>query len=138
MTSVIDGRTNTLVMPIEVGTDPSSVAINPNTNTIYVANYDEDTVSVIDSKTNIVVKTITVGSGPAEITINPNTNMIYVLNYDTDTVSVIDGKADNHVMDTLIVGKDPVRDFTVNPSSNILYVIDSGNIYIKEKVNKVT
>ena len=39
-----------------VGAIPVGVAVNPNTNTIYVTNRADDTVSVIDGKTNTVTK----------------------------------------------------------------------------------
>ena len=45
LTSVIDGRTNTVVDNIRVGNMPISVSINPNT--ITVANGNDDTPSLI-------------------------------------------------------------------------------------------
>ena len=45
-------------MMYPVGNSPDGVAVNPNTNMVYVANYDDNTMSVIDGKTNSVVKTI--------------------------------------------------------------------------------
>ena len=56
--SVIDGKTNSVTNTIHVGKNPNGVAVNPNTNMVYVANYDDNTTSVIDGKTNSVVKTI--------------------------------------------------------------------------------
>ena len=46
--SVIDGASNTVVATVAVGSNPYGVAVNPNTNRIYVANYGDDTVSVIE------------------------------------------------------------------------------------------
>jgi streptogramin lyase len=43
-----------------VGTDPYAVAVNPVTNTVYVANYSGNTVTVIDGATN---NTTTVSAG---------------------------------------------------------------------------
>ena len=37
--SVIDGASNTVVATVAVGTHPDGVAVNPNTNRIYVTNY---------------------------------------------------------------------------------------------------
>jgi len=37
---------------VAVGTNPAAVAINPLTNTIYVANYGSANVTVIDGATN--------------------------------------------------------------------------------------
>ena len=54
ITSVIDGKTNSVVKTISVGRNPLVVAVNPNKNIIYVVNYHDNTVSVIDGKTNSV------------------------------------------------------------------------------------
>jgi YVTN family beta-propeller protein len=45
--SVISGRTGTVTGTIPVGTGPRGVAVNPVTNTVYVANFFDNTVSVI-------------------------------------------------------------------------------------------
>lgn len=49
--NVINGATNTVTATVTVGLLPWAIAVNPITNTIYVANYDGDTVSVIDGAT---------------------------------------------------------------------------------------
>lgn len=46
---------------VPVGQTPYGVAVNPETNKIYVANYSPGTVSVIDGSTNTVVSTLAVG-----------------------------------------------------------------------------
>jgi YVTN family beta-propeller protein len=45
--SVINGRTGTVVATIRVGLIPDGVAVNPRTDTAYVVNADDSTVSVI-------------------------------------------------------------------------------------------
>ena len=54
-----------------MGATPRSVAVNMNTNRIYTANQDSDTVSVIDGDTNAVVATVPVGSYPWGVAVNP-------------------------------------------------------------------
>jgi YVTN family beta-propeller protein len=83
------------------------VAVNPNTNTIYVANSGNKTVSVMDGKTNEVVQTIRVGDSPAGVAVDSITGKVYVPNYQTNTVSVIYGKT-NAVVKTVPVGDQPV------------------------------
>jgi len=41
--SVINGSTNTVTTNVSVGSGPTGVAVNPNTNTIYVANITQIT-----------------------------------------------------------------------------------------------
>jgi YVTN family beta-propeller protein len=72
-----------------VGTRPLGVAVNPVTNTAYVANFFGNTVSVISGRTGTVTVTIPVGTGPAGVAVNPVTNTAYVANFFDNTVSVI-------------------------------------------------
>jgi len=88
-----------------VGTNPVGIAVDQATNTIYVANTGDATVSVINSATCKVtsksgcrpVGTVRVGTDPADVSVDPATNTIYVANtYDhtsaeTGTVSVVNG-----------------------------------------------
>jgi DNA-binding beta-propeller fold protein YncE len=101
---------------IGVGGGPSGLAVNPVTDTVYVANTGLDnmenpvpngnTVSVIDGATcrsrNLggcaPVGTAKVGTAPAAVAVDPTNNSIYVANtYDPNsfvhegTVSVLDG-----------------------------------------------
>jgi YVTN family beta-propeller protein len=122
--SVIDGNTcngtdrsgcpNQPEATIPVGGGPSALAVNPVTDTVYVANTGQDsnnhpvpngnTVSVIDGATCRAadlggctpVGTAHVGTSPAAVTVDPSNNSIYVANtYDgavhESTVSVLDG-----------------------------------------------
>jgi YVTN family beta-propeller protein len=57
---VIDGKTNSVVKTLPLSGLPGIVAVNPNTNMVYMPNYGSNTTYVIDGKTNTVVKTITI------------------------------------------------------------------------------
>ena len=61
---------------IAVGTLSNAVAVNSVTNTIYVANAGDDTVSVVNGSTNTVVATVTVGDTPLGVAVNPATNTV--------------------------------------------------------------
>ena len=77
--SVISGQTSTVATTVPVGKVPQGVAVNPRTNTIYVANSQDSTVSVINGRTNTVVTTVPVDGGvPVGVAVNPRTRMIYV------------------------------------------------------------
>jgi YVTN family beta-propeller protein len=47
-----------VIKSIPVGKGPDSIGVNTKTNTIYVANSGNNTVSVIDGTTNTVIKRI--------------------------------------------------------------------------------
>ena len=101
----------TTLPPSEVGLTtedhPTSIAVNPNTNKIYVANSGSRHVSVIDGKENKIIKKVSMPIlHPKNIIVNPNDNIIYVSNSGSDTVTVIDGTTD-----TVMVGVT----FNINP-----------------------
>jgi YVTN family beta-propeller protein len=76
---------------VNTGQHPIALSTNPPTNKIYVANYDDNTVSVIDGKTNRVINIVNVGKNPYSVAVNPNTNTVYITNKNYDTVSIIKG-----------------------------------------------
>ncbi len=84
-----------------------------SSNTAYVANLNDDTVSVIRTSDNIVIDTITVGDGPYGVAVTPNGARVYVANVNDDTVSVI-RTSDNTVIATITVGDGP-RAVAVTP-----------------------
>lgn len=94
------------------------IAVNSQTNLVYVANHESDTISIIDGTK--IVSTIAVGDYPIEVAVNPSTNTIYVANHESDTVSVIDGSS-KKVIDTIPVGDSPNR-IAVDEQKNIVYV----------------
>jgi DNA-binding beta-propeller fold protein YncE len=88
----------------EVGGTPQQEAVDEATDTIYVANSDDGTVSVVNgavcnagdtSGCGQTWPTVTVGDNPTAIGFDPRTHTIYVANTDDDTVSVIDGSTCN-------------------------------------------
>jgi YVTN family beta-propeller protein len=113
----------TVIDTVDVGNGPRGIAVNSDTNRIYVANIFDNTVSVIDGTTNTVIDTVDVGNGPNGVGVNPATNRIYVTNLLDGTVSVIDGTT-NTVIDTVDVGDNP-RGVGVNPATNRIYVANA-------------
>jgi YVTN family beta-propeller protein len=114
---------------LEAGVSPSDISVNPNTNLVYVANEDSNTVSVIDGNNNTIVSEVTVGTSPIDISANPNTNLVYVANEDSNTVSVMDGKTNKKVKDILLSddslvfsNSDSPVALDLNPITNMLYV----------------
>lgn len=123
--SVIDGKTNTIIGTVTVGSGPLSVGVNPTTNRIYVANFGSNNVTVIDGNTNAVITIITVSTNPRGVGVNPITNRIYVANFGSNNVSVINGFS-NAVITNIMVGEYPER-VDVNPTTNRIYVTNQGS-----------
>ena len=84
---MIDGATNTTTS-VAAGSGPISVAVNPVTNKIYVANANSGNVTVIDGATNTTT-TVAAGSGAESVAVNPVTNKIYIANGSSGNVTVI-------------------------------------------------
>ena len=89
---------------VTVGNNPLGVAIDQATNTVYVANAGENTVSVINGATcngantsgcGQAPATVTVGGGASLLAVDPATDTIYVGSFDDNTVSVINGATCN-------------------------------------------
>jgi YVTN family beta-propeller protein len=123
---IVSGINQTIV---PVGEFPISVAVNPNTNMVYVANSNSSTVSVIDGTANSLVRDVPVGEFPINsVAVNPNTNMVYVANSNSSTVSVIDGTTGR--AENIAVGSGPT-DIAVSPrfangtNSDTIYVTNS-------------
>jgi DNA-binding beta-propeller fold protein YncE len=111
------GTPRTLQLP---GGNPQAIAINPATDTIYVATLPASgpsTVSVFNGATcnatagsgcGQTPQSVTVGFDALALAVNPSTDTIYVANFDDqnndffagNTVSVIDGTACNATIST--------------------------------------
>ena len=119
--SVIDGKTNTVIVTIPVGGFPQGIAFNSDNGNMYVPSGTSNTVTVIDGQTNTVIGSpIPIGAFPAYIAFNPNNGDLYVANRLSDTVSVIDGKT-NTGIETYPVGDEPIG-VAFNPNNGDIYV----------------
>jgi YVTN family beta-propeller protein len=124
---IIDIHANKKIATILSGNALGAIALNPETNMVYVADGENDTVSVIDALHYRLITTKQVGTTPADITVNPETNMVYVVNSDSNTVSVIDGST-NEVMEGAIFNVNPVDSGQVVCGKQI-----PTNLYVKIK-----
>ena len=128
--------------------------MNQETNTLYVTNQEDGTVSVINDATcNAVVRTgcgarvahIVVGDFPNGIAVDERTDTVYVANAGSNTVSIIDGATCNardhagcgQVPTTVAVGAFPFRlalddrtdtIYVANVGSNTVSVIDADHL----------
>lgn len=75
---------------LEVGSEPTGIAVNPKRNEVYAVNSGSGTVSVIDAERNRVVATIPVHRRPYFISVDGDGQRAYVANSGSNNVSVID------------------------------------------------
>jgi len=147
--SVIDGRTcraadvagcGRRTSTITVGAAPSALAVDPVSDTVYVAN-GNDTVAVIDGATcNAEVSSgcgqtppeVTVGNGPSSVTIDPTNHTAYVTDAASNEVSMINTMSCSASHPSGCTGRDPPTvavgigpaDTAVDELTHTVYVTD--------------
>ena len=113
----------------------TGIAVDKDTNVIYVSLYNSNLVRIINGSTNTIIdENYTSYNGPFDITINPRTNLLYVANSLNNTISIINGTITNIIGNVgyniesayIEVGQNP-WDITINPRTNLLYVANSGS-----------
>ena len=129
---------------VGVGQLPLGLAVDQATDTVYVTNANDDTVSVINGATcngrdtsgcNRKPTAVRVGAFGDAVAVDPVTNMVFVTNQDAKpgTVSVIDGNSCNgshpsgcahQPFTTVIVGGGP-SGIDINPLTNTIYVANT-------------
>jgi YVTN family beta-propeller protein len=117
--SVIDGFTNAIVATLKLGVAPYRMALNLETNCIYVTNQSNGPVVVINGVNNTKAAEINAGSYPLGVAVNSNTNRTYITN-GGNAVSVIDGTTYT-VASTVRVGS-RLGGIAVNPSTGQIFV----------------
>jgi YVTN family beta-propeller protein len=85
----MDGATNDRIDRVRVGLGPTGIAVNPETNTIYVANSGSDTVSVIGGTNNTKIRDLSVGDFPFGVAVNPDSSTVYVTNSADGSLSIM-------------------------------------------------
>jgi YVTN family beta-propeller protein len=158
--SVIDAKTDQVIKTISLSLEdrfpnfPKSLAIDSNTNLIYLSSYKS--VFIIDDKTNELLLEIPIGFGLLEVDVNPNKNLIYVTDKNEGIIHIFNGTL-NNIMKAVQNNKQNKYDFldaknfgisaipspkeiTVNHKTGKLYAIDdsSGKIFvIDERTEKI-
>ncbi|MDH5714657.1 MAG: hypothetical protein OEZ30_03750, partial [Candidatus Aminicenantes bacterium] len=124
---VIDGETNTELKTIDVGDWPRYIAINEDTNMLFVDNEDDLTISIINrglgdavttsNKLGIVLWDVDINLNPS----SPNYRRVYIDAYDTDSILIYNDSTGEVCPSTIPVGYGPWR-VKVNDNLDKLYV----------------
>jgi YVTN family beta-propeller protein len=130
------------VASVATGNGPVALDEDPLSQTLYVTNIADNTVSVIDGQRcnaqqtagcGESAPTVTVGTAPVAVAVDVQAQTVYVGNLDDDTVSVIDARRCNgehpagcgETPSVQAVGGGP-DGIAVSPGGSIAYVADSG------------
>ncbi|MCK4548812.1 MAG: Ig-like domain-containing protein, partial [Candidatus Krumholzibacteria bacterium] len=116
---------------IPVGDNPIAIAMHPDGNYAYVANFGSGTVTVIcvdpDSAGifNTPVATIFVGTNPLDVAVHPNGDRVYVANAGSSNLSVIDGdtgSGTHHSVVATVGTGASAKSVTVTPDGTRIFV----------------
>jgi YVTN family beta-propeller protein len=113
------------VATVTIPNAPNGIALNPETNKIYLVTLSDNRATIIDGATNLTTS-VAVGGGPTSIAVNSTTNRIYVTSGNDNTVTVIDGATGAIIAAAVMVGNDPVA-VAVNPVTNKIYTANQGD-----------
>jgi YVTN family beta-propeller protein len=114
---------------LQVGVNPTGLAVNPVRNEVYVVNTGTPTgngsVSVIDSAANRVVATIPIHKLPYFISVDPSGHRAFVANSGSNTVSVLDL---DHRRETAVAGTGEQPGLArISPDGRSLVVTNRGS-----------
>lgn len=121
---------------LPAATNPVSLAIAPDSSSVFLANHNNDTMSVIETSTFQVASTVTVGVAPVSIAISSNGSRIYLAqegmaNTAKGSLAVLDSSPGNfgaNVDIENLTGLEVIpRSVASSPNSTILYLAHSGN-----------
>ncbi|HET7012497.1 MAG TPA: YncE family protein [Streptosporangiaceae bacterium] len=100
------------------GRFPYGIAVNPGTNTIYVANDDTSTLSVINGSTNKLTATIHVARTAFSVDVDRRDGKVYVTGLAGD-ISII-SSATNKIVGTIHLGR-TINHAALNQVTGLLY-----------------
>jgi YVTN family beta-propeller protein len=111
---------NVVAAVVSIG-GADSVVVSPDNSTVYVASFNNDTVSVINAATNSVTATIPTARSPVSLALTPDGSTLYVANFGIPhgTVSVIDTGTNTEIK-KLKIG-DQNFSVAVSPDGDYLY-----------------
>ena len=124
---VIDTGSDTVVDTITGFSNPSGTATNADGSTLYVSDYDTNSVDLVNTATH-TISSIPVGANPYALVANPDGSAIYVANRSSNTVSVI-STSTNAVTANIPVGAGPGW-LATNPSGTRLYAVDDNDVTV--------
>jgi DNA-binding beta-propeller fold protein YncE len=109
-----------IVTTIALDAEPKCIAVNEQTNRIYVG--VQDGLVIIDGETDTIIEEILPDVEVVALAVNPQTNRIYAAEYG-DRVIVIDGGTNQQVGE-IDEGIYRQSDIAVNPATNLVYIED--------------
>jgi DNA-binding beta-propeller fold protein YncE len=109
-----------IITTITLDKEPQCIAVNEQTNRVYVG--VEDGLIIIDGETDTIITEILPDIEVVAVAVNPQTNRVYAAEYG-DNIFVIDG-ATNQQVGVIPEGIYQQYELAVNPTTNLVYIAD--------------
>jgi len=112
--------------PINVGSSPAWITINPDGSKVFTLNFLSDDISVVDTATFAVVHTVSTGPGSQAIigNVTPDGSRLYVTNHGTGELMAIDTQT-YAIVQTIQLDGRPVG-VSFNAAGTRVYTTDFG------------
>jgi DNA-binding beta-propeller fold protein YncE len=118
--ATVDPLQQEIITTITLDEEPQCIAVNEQTNRIYVG--VEDGLVIIDGETDTVIEEILPDVEVVALALNPQTNRLYAAEYG-DKIFVIDVSTNQQVGE-IDEGIYRQSDIAVNPVTNLIYIED--------------
>jgi DNA-binding beta-propeller fold protein YncE len=117
---------------VKVGNNPYGVAVNPNTNMVYVLDHATHRVWIINGTTNMVVYYLKVDRCPFDVSVDLKHNKIYVVNECSGTISLVEQTRNAVTRLNAPLLENSPKGVAVNEQNSLVYVtdIDSNTVLV--------
>ncbi len=136
---VYDTLVQKLVARIPVGIIPKGLAVSPDEQYVFVANWRSHSVTVVDADSFVVVREIRVGAVPRGMVFSPAGRYCYVANLGEHSISIID-VVNLSVTKTISgVGLKP-RHLVISSDGSTVYLSNHGDGHVRAldtKTNRI-
>jgi len=116
---ILNSKTLQVTDIIKIGAQPIGVA-TPDGKRVYIANYNDNSVSLVDAKNLKEVGRFKTGYKPSKIIVHPSLKWVFVSNEGSNTISMID-TLQSKILYNIQTSEGPTY-MAVNPEGTKLYV----------------
>ncbi|MHC4946050.1 MAG: YncE family protein [Planctomycetota bacterium] len=120
----IEATTRTIKAEYEVSRTPTGMCVLPDRSIVYVANFDDDSISAIHARQGRV-ESIPVGKKPLAVAAHPGGDEIFVINHLAESLTRLDARTGRKKEIALPGGALP-NNLLVDPESGKVYITAHG------------
>lgn len=117
--------TGPVLRTVPVGALPWRVAVDEQTGRVFIANFNDQTMSVLDTATGQLVRTVPVPDSPYIVALDSRHARVFVTHNSSNTMSLLDA-ASGRILRTVPVGSSPQWP-AVDEQSGHVFVANAGD-----------